>query len=151
MAGRSIEDKSMTRSGLLFSGCNHAIHHEHIPDGEEDGILTAQEISMLDLRGLDLVVLSACQTGLGDIVSGEGVFGLQRGFKKAGAKTIIMSLWNVNDESTMKMMTSFYHHYLEGLPKEEAFYKAQEELRKDCPSQQERPDWAAFILLDGMN
>lgn len=149
--GRFVENKSMTRSGLLFSGCNHTICHEQIPEGEENGILTAQEISTLDLRGLDLVVLSACQTGLGDIISGEGVFGLQRGFKKAGAKTIIMSLWNVNDESTMKMMTSFYHHYLEGLPKEEAFYKAQEELRKECPSQQERPDWAAFILLDGLN
>ena len=148
---RSIEYKPMTRSGLLFSGCNRIIRHEQIPDGEEDGILTAQEISTLDLRGLDLVVLSACQTGLGDIISGEGVFGLQRGFKKAGAKTIIMSLWNVNDESTMKMMTSFYHHFLEGMSKEEAFHKAQDELRKDCSSQQERPDWAAFILLDGMN
>lgn len=149
--GRTIEYKPMTRSGLLFSGCNRIIRHEQIPDGEEDGILTAQEISTLDLRGLDLVVLSACQTGLGDIISGEGVFGLQRGFKKAGAKTIIMSLWNVNDESTMKMMTSFYHHFLEGMSKEEAFHKAQDELRKDCPSQQERPDWAAFILLDGLD
>lgn len=149
--GRTIEYKPMTRSGLLFSGCNRIIRHEQIPDGEEDGILTAQEISTLDLRGLDLVVLSACQTGLGDIISGEGVFGLQRGFKKAGAKTIIMSLWNVNDESTMKMMTSFYHYYLEGMSKEDAFHKAQDELRKDCPSQHERPDWAAFILLDGLN
>ena len=146
-----FEHKSMTRSGLLFSGCNHIIHHEQIPDGEEDGILTAQEISTLDLRGLDLVVLSACQTGLGDVVSGEGVFGLQRGFKKAGAKTIIMSLWNVNDESTMKMMTSFYHHYLEGMPKNNAFRTAQDELRKDSSTQQERPDWAAFIMLDGLN
>ena len=150
-AGRIIEQKPMTRSGLLFSGCNRIVRHEKVPDEEEDGILTAQEISTLDLRGLDLVVLSACQTGLGDIISGEGVFGLQRGFKKAGAKTIIMSLWNVNDESTMKMMTSFYHHYLEGMSKEKAFHTAQDELRKDSLSQQERPDWAAFILLDGIN
>ena len=144
------EYKPMTRSGLLFSGCNHIIRHEQIPDGEEDGILTAQEISTLDLRGLDLVVLSACQTGLGDIVSGEGVFGLQRGFKMAGAKTIVMSLWNVNDESTMKMMTSFYRHYLEGMSKEKAFRAALDELRKDFSSQQERPDWASFIMLDGI-
>ena len=150
-AGRIVEQKPMTRSGLLFSGCNRTVCHERVPDEEEDGILTAQEISTLDLRGLDLVVLSACQTGLGDIISGEGVFGLQRGFKKAGAKTIIMSLWNVNDESTMKMMTSFYHHYLEGMSKEDAFHAAQEELRKDSPSQQERPDWASFIMLDGLN
>ena len=148
--GRIVEQKPMTRSGLLFSGCNRTVRHEKVPDEEEDGILTAQEISTLDLRGLDLVVLSACQTGLGDIVSGEGVFGLQRGFKKAGAKTIIMSLWNVNDESTMKMMTSFYHHYLNGMSKEEAFYTAQDELKKVSPSQQERPDWAAFIMLDGI-
>lgn len=149
--GRFVENKPMTRSGLLFSGCNNAIRHERIPEGEENGILTAQEISTLDFRGLDLVVLSACQTGLGDIISGEGVFGLQRGFKKAGAKTIIMSLWNVNDESTMKMMTGFYHHYLEGMSKEKAFHAAQDELRKNSPSHQERPDWAAFILLDGLN
>ena len=149
--GRIVEQKPMTRSGLLFSGCNRTVRHEKVPDEEEDGILTAQEISTLDLRGLDLVVLSACQTGLGDIVSGEGVFGLQRGFKKAGAKTIIMSLWNVNDESTMKMMTSFYHHYLEGMSKQDAFHTAQDELRKASPSQQDRPDWAAFIMLDGIN
>lgn len=146
-----VEQKPMTRSGLLFSGCNRIIRHEQIPEEEEDGILTAQEISTLDLRGLDLVVLSACQTGLGDIISGEGVFGLQRGFKKAGAKTIIMSLWNVNDESTMKMMTSFYHNYLEGMLKEDAFHAAQEELRRSCQSRQERPDWASFIMMDGIN
>ena len=148
--GKFVEHKPMTRSGLLFSGCNRVIHNEQIPDGDEDGILTAQEISTLDLRGLDLVVLSACQTGLGDIISGEGVFGLQRGFKKAGAKTIIMSLWNVNDESTMKMMTSFYHYYLKGMSKEEAFHAAQDELRKDNSLQQDRPDWAAFIMMDGL-
>ena len=148
--GRIIEQKPMTRSGLLFSGCNRTIHHEQISEEEEDGILTAQEISTIDLRGLDLVVLSACQTGLGDIISGEGVFGLQRGFKKAGAKTIIMSLWNVNDESTMKMMTSFYHYYLDGMSKEEAFHTAQDELRKNNLPLKERPDWAAFIMLDGL-
>ena len=149
--GHPIEDKPMTRSGLLFSGCNHAIRHEPIPDGVEDGILTAQEISTLDLRGLDLVVLSACQTALGDITSGEGVFGLQRGFKKAGAKTIIMSLWKVDDEATMKLMTSFYQHYLEGMSKEKAFREAQNELRKVCPLYQTKPDWAAFVMLDGLN
>ena len=149
--GHYVEDKSMTRSGLLFSGCNHAINHEHIPEGVEDGILTAQEISNLDLRGLDLVVLSACQTALGEITSGEGVFGLQRGFKKAGAQTIIMSLWKVDDEATMKLMTSFYHHYLEGMTKEKAFRKAQNELRQVSPSMQTKPDWASFIMLDGIN
>ena len=145
-----VEDKPMTRSGLLLSGCGPALKHEPIPDGVEDGILTAQEISKLDLRGLDLVVLSACQTGLGDIISGEGVFGLQRGFKNAGARTIIMSLWKVSDSATQQLMSSFYSHYLQGKGKEESFRLAQSELRKEVSSNPTKPDWAAFVLLDGM-
>ena len=144
------EDKPMTRSGLLLAGCNPALNHK-APKGKEDGILTAQEISKLDLRGLELVVLSACQTGLGDITSGEGVFGLQRGFKKAGAKTIIMSLWKVKDSATRQLMISFYNHYLNGMTKEQAFRKAQEELRQQSTSSQNKPDWAAFVMLDGIN
>ena len=118
------EDEAMTRSGVLLSGANRALKHETIPDDEEDGILTADEISRLDLRGLDMVVLSACQTGLGDIVTGEGVFGLQRAFKNAGAKTIVMSLDKVSDAITQEMMTLFYQNYLDGMPKEQAFKKA---------------------------
>lgn len=144
------EDKPMTRSGLLLSGCCRALNHENIPDGIEDGILTADEISKLDLRGLDLVVLSACQTGLGDITSGEGVFGLQRGFKNAGAKTIIMSLWKVSDIATQHLMTSFYNHYLSGMPKEQSFRMAQKELREIIDPGQDKPDWAAFVMLDGI-
>ena len=144
------EDKPMTRSGLLLSGCSRALNHENIPDGIEDGILTADEISKLDLRGLDLVVLSACQTALGDITSGEGVFGLQRGFKNAGAKTIIMSLWNVSDFATQHLMTSFYNHYLSGMPKEQSFSMAQKELRELIGPGQDKPDWAAFVMLDGI-
>ena len=143
------EDKPMTRSGLLLSGCRIALNHQVVPDGVEDGILTAQEISELDLRGLDLVVLSACQTGLGDIVSGEGVFGLQRGFKNAGARTIVMSLWKVDDNATLDLMVSFYKHYLGGKTKEEAFRLAREELRRKSQPGKIRPDWAAFVMLDG--
>ena len=146
----SREDKPMTRSGLLLSGCSRALNHESIPDGVEDGILTAQEISKLDMRGLELVVLSACQTGLGDITSGEGVFGLQRGFKNAGARTIIMSLWKVSDVATQHLMTSFYGHYLSGMSKEQSFRMAQDELRKLIDTRGDRPDWAAFVMLDGI-
>lgn len=150
--GRPVEDKSMTRSGLLFSGCNHAINHEQIPDGEEDGILTAQEISTLDLRGLDLVVLSACQTGLGDIISGEGVFGLQRGFKKAGAKTILMSLDKVDDEATRILMVEFYRNLMNGKTKHQSLKDAQKYLRQVDNGKYDDPKyWASFIMLDGLN
>ena len=89
----------LDRCGLLFAGANTTLtgHADRLNKGVEDGILTAKEISSLDLRGTDIIVLSACETGLGDI-SGEGVFGLQRGFKKAGVQTILMSLWKVHDE-----------------------------------------------------
>lgn len=147
----SHEDKPMTRSGLLFAGCNHALNHEQPFTKAEDGILTAQEISCLDLRGLELVVLSACQTGLGDITSGEGVFGLQRGFKMAGANTLIMSLWEVSDKATEILMTTFYDNYLSGMSKLDAFSKAREEVRRICSPRQTKPDWAAFVMLDGIN
>ncbi len=151
-AGRPVEDKPMTRSGLLFSGCNHAIHHEPIPDGVEDGILTAQEISTLDLRGLDLVVLSACQTALGDIASGEGVFGLQRGFKKAGAKTIIMSLWKVDDEATRILMVELYRNLMSGKSKQQSLKDAQKYLREYDNGKYDKPEyWASFIMLDGLD
>ena len=150
--GRPVEDKSMTRSGLLFSGCNHAINHEQIPNGVEDGILTAQEISMLDLRGLDLVVLSACQTGLGDVISGEGVFGLQRGFKKAGANTILMSLDKVDDEATRILMVEFYKNLMSGKTKHQSFKDAQKYLRQVDNGRYDNPQyWASFIMLDGLN
>jgi len=144
-----VEDKSMTRSGLIFAGANNALEGEDIPEGVDDGILTAKEISQIDLRGLDLVVLSACQTGLGDVTQGEGVFGLQRAFKKAGAQTIMMSLWKVDDKATQILMTSFYDHLAKGQKKREAFLAAQQHLRSTENGKYDNPQyWAAFILLD---
>ena len=104
---KNVEDKMLSRSGLLFAGANNILSGKEIPGNIDDGVLTAEEISRIDLRGLDLLVLSACQTGLGEI-SGEGVFGLQRGFKKAGAQSILMSLWNVDDKATQLFMSKFY-------------------------------------------
>ena len=148
----SAEDKSLTRSGLLMSGANHILEGDSIPDDVEDGILTAKEIADLDLRGLDLVVLSACQTGLGDISQGEGVFGLQRGFKKAGANTILMSLWEVDDTATQILMTQFYKNYLSGQSKRESLLSAQKYLREYDNGKYNNPKyWAAFIMLDGLN
>lgn len=145
----TAEDKALTRSGLILSGANHILEGDTLPDNVEDGILTAKEIADVDLRGLDLVVLSACQTGLGDISQGEGVFGLQRGFKKAGANTILMSLWEVNDEATQILMTQFYKHLLAGRSKLQSLLLAQKYLREYNNGKYDEPKyWAAFILLD---
>ena len=152
---RYVEDKAMTRSGLLFCGAQNTFNGDAIPEGVDDGVLTAQEISQIDLRGLDLLVLSACQTGLGEI-SGDGVFGLQRGFKKAGAQTIVMSLWKVNDAATRDLMVQFYTGLADGLTKRQAFLKAQIYLKdhdKTYPytyKMRNNPHWAAFILLDAL-
>ena len=148
----TAEDKSLSRSGLLMSGANHILEGENIPDNVEDGVLTAKEISGVDLQGLDLVVLSACQTGLGDISQGEGVFGLQRGFKKAGANSILMSLWEVNDEATQILMTQFYKNLVSGRSKRQSLRSAQRYLREYNAGQYNKPEyWAAFILLDGID
>lgn len=137
----------LRRSGLLFAGANIALrgHSSELPANVQDGILTSQEISLLDLRGADMVILSACETGKGEI-TGEGVFGLQRAFKMAGVQTILMSLWPVDDDATQMMMSSFYRHWiLQYETKRDAFIHAQEEVKQKYP----QPSyWAAFVLLD---
>lgn len=135
---------SLRRCGLMMSGGQHAWLGESIPDGIDDGILTAEEIAGLNLSGTDLLVLSACQTGLGEI-GGDGVYGLQRGFKIAGVKTIIMSLWEVSDAATEVLMTKFYTLLAKGKSKIEAFDAAVEAVKKEYPSPEY---WAAFIMLD---
>ena len=137
-------DFSMWRSGLVLSGGNRAWKGDTIPNQVEDGILKAQEISDLDLRGADLVVLSACQTGLGEITS-DGVFGLQRAFKMAGVQTIVMSLTEVDDQTTMAMMNKFYTNLFSGQSKHDAFYNAQRYIRSIKPDPKY---WAGWIMLD---
>lgn len=146
----SKEDKALTRSGLLFAGAQNAFEGKTIPIDVEDGILTAKDISRLDLRNTDLVVLSACQSGLGD-VTGEGVFGLQRGFKKAGVQSIVMSLWEVSDEATKIIMTRFYENLAKGRSKYDSFREAQNYLRKYDGGLYDEPEYyAAFVLLDAI-
>ncbi len=145
------EDKSLSRSFLVMSGGDMLPSHKEVPDNLEDGILTASEISKLDLRGLDLVVLSACQTALGDI-DNEGVYGLQRGFKKAGAKTILMSLDKVDDEATKILMVDFYNNLMSGKSKHQSLKDAQKHLRLIDNGKYNKPEyWASFIMLDGLN
>ncbi len=136
----------MMRSGLLMAGANFGWEGKHNLDGIEDGILTAFEISQLDLSGTELVVLSACETGLGDIKGFEGVFGLQRAFKIAGVKNIIMSLWQVPDKQTSILMQNFYKKWLhEKMSIPIAFRAAQKQMREFGfdPYQ-----WAGFVLLE---
>lgn len=143
----SSNDVNLNYSGLLFSGANNVLNGKTLPAGVENGILTSREISMLDLRGLDMIVLSACQTGLGEIKE-DGVFGLQRGFKKAGAQTLLMSLWSVNDRATQIMMTSFYQSLMQGVTRHDAFKQAQAQVQTagfTAPFY-----WAAFIMLDDL-
>ena len=103
----------------------------------------------MNLGNVDMVVMSACQSGLGE-TSGEGVFGLQRGFKLAGANTLLMSLWKVDDEATQILMTEFYENYLSGKSKRESLLNAQKVVRESRGF--EHPEnWAGFILLDGLN
>jgi CHAT domain-containing protein len=93
-------------SGLAMAGANH---RDQAGPGEEDGVLTAEEIAGLDLSGVEWAVLSACDTGVGEIEAGEGVFGLRRAMQVAGVRTLIMSLWPVDDRATREWMTALYH------------------------------------------
>lgn len=133
------------RSGFHLAGATPAWAGLSNYVGLEDGVMTAKEVSLMDFSSADLVVLSACRTGVGD-VSRDGVYGLQRAFKNAGAKSIIMSLWEVDDDATYMMMSCFYkNRYVLGMSKYEAFAQAQRQLRQkyDDPYY-----WRAFILLD---
>jgi len=143
-----ISDHPMIRSGLILSGANHAWQTgKPIKEGMEDGILTAYEISQMNLSNTELVVLSACETGLGDIQGNEGVYGLQRAFKIAGAKYLIMSLWKVDDRATMQFMELFYRKWLEDkLPIPEAFRATQADMRERWLGQPYL--WAGFVLVE---
>ena len=144
----SPEDAALLRCGLFMAGAKTRLSGTKI-QGADDGILTAREISMINLNGLDLAILSACETGIGDI-SGDGVFGLQRGFKKAGAHSILMSLWKVDDDATSFLMKEFYNSWLSGKNKQESLEYAKKQVR-------ERPEWnlpkywSAFVLLDAID
>ena len=122
-----MNEDPLFRSGLILSGANKAWSGISPEKGQEDGILTAYEIAHLDLTETELVVLSACKTGVGEIDDGtEGVYGLQRGFKLAGVKYIIMSLWDVPDKETQEMMVLFYEKWLkDGMTIPDAFRAAQ--------------------------
>lgn len=142
-----LSDHPMIRSGLLFAGANHAWQYgKPIQPNMEDGILTAYEISQLDLSDTELVVLSACETGLGDIQGNEGVYGLQRAFKIAGVNNIMMSLWQVPDYHTKELMVRFYKNWLEEeMEVRTALLAAQNSMREEG---YEPFHWAGFVVLE---
>ena len=145
------EDVVLTHSFLVMAGGNRLITRDSVPHSNNDGILTSKEISQLNLRGLDLVVLSACESALGDIDNG-GVYGLQRGFKKGGANTILMSLDKVDDEATRILMVEFYRNLMNGKTKHQSLQEAQKHLRQVENGKYDDPKyWASFIMLDGVN
>lgn len=142
-------ENPLLRSGLVLAGANG------LASGSEDGILTALEAASLDLAGTSLVVLSACETGLGDVQTGEGVYGLRRAFVIAGAATQVMSLWKVADDETRDLMIAFYDRLAQGRGRSEALREAQASMLRS--SRTSHPFfWAGFITsgdwrpLDGV-
>jgi hypothetical protein len=131
----------LLKSGLVLAGVNKKGYEDNT---DEDGVLTAFEIASLDLKNTRLVVLSACETGLGEVKNGDGVYGLQRAFKIAEAKYIIISMWKVDDAATMELMTIFYSTLMETGDVVHSFTVAQKELRKNYPSPYY---WGAFKLI----
>lgn len=138
---------SMQRCGLAFADANRTWEGDTDKPEEADGILTANEVAMLDLSNTHLVVLSACQTAVGEY-SLEGVYGMHRGFKLAGVKSILATLWNVNDKSTARLMELFYQNWLSGTPMQQSLNEAVRELRREYPSPFY---WAPFVLMDAEN
>ena len=138
---------AMSLSGIVMAGGNAAWLGKELPQGVLGGILTAANIARLDLTGLEMVVLSACQTGRGRATT-EGLFGMQRAFKKAGAKTMVMTLWNISDVVTKEFMTKFYENLADknnNWNKHKAFNEAKSYIRGkyDDPYY-----WAGFVMLD---
>ena len=132
----------MLRSGLALAGANTWLKAGNLPEEAEDGLLTAEDVTGLDLLATELVVLSACETGLGQVHVGEGVFGLRRAFVLAGAKTLVMSLWKVPDEQTRELMEDFYRRLLAGQGRAEALRQAQLAMKAKYP---DPFYWGAFI------
>ena len=140
------EYSPMRRSGLIFSGANNAWMGKRLPAQVEDGILLSEEIAAMDLSGTGLVVLSACETGLGQ-ASSEGMSGLQKAFKRAGVDKLVISLGKVHDWATQQFMTTFYQYLTEGYDVYKSFQLARATMI-DSETYNDASYWAPFILIE---
>jgi CHAT domain-containing protein len=131
---------SLVRSGLALAGANQR------RSGDDDGILTAREVAGLDLEGTELAVLSACETGIGQVQSGEGIYGLRRALMLAGVRMQVASLWKIDDAATRDIMVDFYSRLLAGTSRSQSLREAQLAMLRD--SRYAHPFyWAAFIAI----
>lgn len=146
LESEKTEENSLLKSGLLFANAEKGMTQQNSREfqTQDNGILTAYEVQNVDLSNTEFAILSACETGLGDVKAGEGVYGLQRAFQIAGANTIIMSLWTVSDEATQELMTLFYQNFLTSYNKIDAFKKAQQQLKIKY---KEPYFWGAFVMI----
>lgn len=141
----NAKDNVLLRSGLMLTGVGEADKLNPTMDSVSNGVITSYEAMNLDLQGTKLVVLSACETGLGEVKAGEGVYGLQRAFLVAGADAIIMSLWKVNDEATQQLMNNFYTNWTKNGDKQKSFKQAQLQL---MTKYKEPYYWGAFVMME---
>jgi CHAT domain-containing protein len=141
----NAKDNVLLRSGLMLTGASEADRTRVGLDSSDNGIMTSYEAMNLDLAGTNLVVLSACETGIGEIKAGDGVYGLQRAFLVAGAEAIVMSLWKVDDAATQMLMNNFYANWIKSGDKQKAFRQAQVQL---MAKYREPYYWGAFVMME---
>ncbi|MGH2554006.1 MAG: CHAT domain-containing protein, partial [Chitinophagaceae bacterium] len=141
----NAKDNVLLRSGLVLTGVSETDKQNPTMDSISNGVITSYEAMNLDLKGTKLVVLSACETGLGEVKAGEGVYGLQRAFLTAGADALIMSLWKVDDAATQQLMNIFYTNWTKNGDKQKSFKQAQQQL---MTKYKEPYYWGAFVMME---
>ncbi len=142
----NAKNNPLLRSGLILAGVQSQNNNSVDLNSNDNGVLTAYEAMNMSLEGTDLIILSACETGLGDVRAGEGVYGLQRAFLVAGANALIMSLWKVDDAATQELMTNFYTNWSKTGNKQKSFKQAQLQL---MAKYKDPYYWGAFVMMGG--